>query len=265
MHDVAPHSWRGDDDPSFAKLVSGKTVAIVGPARTILGKNQGAHIDAHDLVVRFNDTFDLPSRRELTGDIGTRTDILYCNQVVLRKHILERDRARQEGLLALCDDAGVKWIVCTNNSLSFSGTEPAKGCDRRDVRVIAETEAWLRRGASTARLRVVCTASALLAGWLEGNWGRTGLIGIVDLLTFDTQRLFICGMTFYHGGGHLHAAPDAELHPLKNRDGTWARSPDGVGHDSYRELEVMKVLARCFRGRLETDAALAALISPQSP
>src|SRR5262245_35241333 len=114
MHDVAPHRWRGDVDPSFAKLVSGRTVAIVGPARTMLGKNQGAHIDAHDLVVRFNDTFDLPSRRELTADIGTRTDILYCNQVVLT-HV---------GARAL-SYPGLQAIVCTNNSLSFAlASEP---------------------------------------------------------------------------------------------------------------------------------------------
>jgi hypothetical protein len=67
-------------------------------------------------------------------------------------------------------------------------------------------------------------------------------------------------MTFYHGGGHLLAPPSAEMHPLKNRDGSRAESVDGVGHDSYRELEVMKTLVRCFARTIELDSTLDSLI-----
>jgi hypothetical protein len=233
MHDVAPHSWRGDVDPWFAKLVSGKTVAIVGPARTLLGKTHGAHIDAHDLVVRFNDTYDLPSRRELTGDIGTRTDILYCNQVVLK----------EVGARALVYP-GLQAIVCTNNSLSFTlASEPS-----------------LARRTPPPTIRVVHAASATLSKWLRGNWARTGMIGILDVLSFNPRRVFITGMTFYHGGGHLLAPESRELHPQQNRDGSSSVSPTGQGHDSFLELEIMKALAREYATLLELDETLAALL-----
>ena len=237
MHDVAPHTWRGDIDPAFAKLVSGKSVAIVGPARTIFGLQQGAHIDAHDLVVRFNDTFDLPLRRELAADIGTRTDILYCNQVILK----------QLGASALAYP-GLQAIVCTNNSLSFTlASEPS-----------------LARHTPPPLVRVVQAASATLSAWLGGNWARTGMIGILDALSFGPRALFITGMTFYHGGGHVLAPETRELHPQKNRDGSSSISPSGQGHDSYLELEIMKALASEYSQVIEVDEALASLLGRRS-
>jgi Glycosyltransferase family 29 (sialyltransferase) len=239
-----------DIDPAYSRLVSGKTVAVVGPARTLVGASRGQHIDSHDLVVRFNDTFDLPSRPELVADIGSRTDILYCNQVILRRALA----------------GGVMWdrlayLVCTNNSLSYSADgSPEPSCDHQDRPVIARLAAELARQGSTTRWRVVRTASEQLSHWLDGNWPRTGLVGIVDLLAFEPRRLFVTGMTFYHGGGHLLLPASHELHPLKNRDGSWARSPSGVGHDSYREIEVMRRLAQEHRGVLEVDDALQALL-----
>jgi hypothetical protein len=217
--------WNGDDDPRYARLVGGKTVAVVGFARTMLGQGRGPYIDGHDLVVRFNDAFVLPRTPELAADIGTRTDILYCNQVILR-------RARAAGF----DGAGLEYVVCTNNSLSFT--------------VDADTP-------SATRFRVVHAASEMLSRWLQGNWARTGLVGILDLLSFDVRRLFITGMTFYHGGGHLLMPESQEMHPRKNRDGTWAQSSSGQGHDSYLELDVMRRLAQEFSGVLETDEALS--------
>src|SRR5215510_102879 len=127
-----------DTDPSFSRLVSGKTIAVVGPARTLIGKRHGRHVDSHDLVVRFNDAGDLPSRPDLVPDIGSRTDILYCNQVILRR--------------ALADGAswnGLAFVVCTNNSLSFTADgRPEPTCDRQDRDVIPRLAAALARQGS---------------------------------------------------------------------------------------------------------------------
>jgi hypothetical protein len=239
-----------DIDPAYSNLVSGKRVAVVGPARTLIGKRQGQHIDSHDLVVRFNDTFGLPSRPELVADIGSRTDVLYCNQVILR-----------HALASGVSWKGLAYVICTNNSLSFTiAGRPEPTCDRQDRRVIARFADELTRQKSTTRWRVVRAASEELSRRLHGQWPRTGLVGIVDLLSFGVRRLFITGMTFYHGGGHLLMPESHELHPRHNRDGTWAQSPSGLGHDSYLELEVMKALAQEYSGVLEVDDTLAALI-----
>jgi len=247
---------------AYGDFVRNRRIAVVGPARTLLDRRLGASIDDHDLIVRFNDAFDLfPIPPKLAEDIGARTDVLYCNQVVLRK-ILERDRADRERLLAHLHD--IRYIACTNNSLSFTGDgEPTPQCGSEDAHVIDSVDAWLREGGARTRLRVVSAASAILARWLDGNWARTGLVGVFDLLTFDPASVFVCGMTFYHGGGHLLAAPSAEMHPLRNRDGSLAQSASGRGHDSYRELDIARVLARVFRQTLTVDSDLAALIDHQ--
>ena len=59
----------------FYNYVSGKTVALVGPAKSILGTGKGYVIDKFDLVVRLNKSLPLPDA--LKEDIGTRTDIIY--------------------------------------------------------------------------------------------------------------------------------------------------------------------------------------------
>jgi Glycosyltransferase family 29 (sialyltransferase) len=231
---IREHRWPGDADPAFAAFVEHKRVALVGPARTVLGKRRGAVIEGCDVVVRLNDALDLsPFPPDLAADLGSRTDVLYCNPVVLK--------ALATTPAATLATAGVQYVVCTNNSLNF----------RRDA----------APHPAVGHFRVVHAASAALSRWLDGNWGRTGTIAILDLLTFGARRLFITGMTFFHGGGHLLAPADAQLHPLKNRDGTWTRGADGRGHDSFQELEIMRLLMEEFGDAIEVDEELAALIA----
>ena len=56
---------------AFADLVRGKTIAVVGNGPGCLGRGLGTEIDAHDLVVRFN---NFPGDLHAT-DYGHRTDI----------------------------------------------------------------------------------------------------------------------------------------------------------------------------------------------
>lgn len=56
-------------DPIKCEL-RGKSVAIVGNSEKILTKNQGAEIDRHDIVIRFNKGFP-------RAEIGLKTDILF--------------------------------------------------------------------------------------------------------------------------------------------------------------------------------------------
>jgi hypothetical protein len=55
----------------FKKTFEGKTIAVVGNGPSELGKNKGAEIDGHDIVVRFNNY-------QTTGfeeDYGSKTDV----------------------------------------------------------------------------------------------------------------------------------------------------------------------------------------------
>ena len=59
----------------FKNFVSNKTIAIVGPAESIMGTGKGKLIDKFDIVVRLNKSLPLP--KDLADDIGTKTTILY--------------------------------------------------------------------------------------------------------------------------------------------------------------------------------------------
>lgn len=73
-------------EKKFSEMIVGKTVAVVGPSRSIIGDKKGEYIDSHDLVVRFNYMFPVTT---FTEDLGTRTDILY--HCFCRRNIQEYD------------------------------------------------------------------------------------------------------------------------------------------------------------------------------
>ena len=250
-----------DDDRDFADLVMGRRIAVVGPARTLIGRNRGDWINSHDLIVRFNEAFTYLKRSEaLPADLGSRTDVLYCNQVVLRKNILDGISAKRH-FITFANKSNLKYAVCTNNSLSYDneGT-PSVRCEKKDMDVPKRFARFLGNKVPGAKLRVVTTASALIMKWLNGNWGRTGFVALVDLLGHRPAHLSIAGMTFYHGGGHL-AAKGLDLHPRSNRDGTSSTSPEGLGHDSHIELEIFRRMTKIFRPMLEIDQDLIGVLN----
>jgi hypothetical protein len=259
LSDLRAGSLKLDPDQEFARLLDNKSVAVVGPARTLIGKKQGRFIDSHDIVVRFNDVFEhLPFVHDLAEDIGTKADVLYCNQVILRNNILKEKTISRKQFARICDDVGIKYIVCTNNSLNYTMTgEPSPACEKPYRNLVFDFEEFLNVHGMKTKFRLIYAASKLLNKWLQGNFGRTGFIAIVDLLGFNISRLYITGMTFYHGGGHLFSSNSVELHPLKNRDGSWARDDAGLGHNSYLELGLMRMLIRTFGRKITVNEDLS--------
>ncbi len=248
-----------DGAADFNRFVAGRRVVVVGPARTLLGQGRGAEIDGYDVVVRLNQACGAPEPAA-PADVGARTDICYANQVVLRQELLA-DAARRERFLYGCAHAGVRFVVCTNNSLSFEPTGPPRAwCPAIDRRVLPDVAARLRLGGEGARLRVVYSASWFLHRWLDGHWARTGFVALFDLLMADPALLHVAGMTFYHGGGHVLAPAHAELSPRGNRDGSSSIATSGRGHDSTLELEAMRWLRRCFARQVTVDDELERLL-----
>jgi hypothetical protein len=58
-------------------IVANKTIAMIGPAQYLENIEQGAKIDACDIIIRFNASISIPS--EMTNKIGSRTDIWIYN------------------------------------------------------------------------------------------------------------------------------------------------------------------------------------------
>jgi hypothetical protein len=253
-----------DPDGSFrfASFVRGKRVAVVGPARTLLGSGSGDEIDRRDLVVRFNEAFEhVPIPGNWRGDVGQRCDVVYVNQVLLRQRLLERSAAERARIVRVAAEAGLRYLVCTNNSLGYRPDgRPAQACPGGDRTVPVRIARLLEASAPGVRLRMAHSASERAAGLLDGCYGRTGFIAILDLIGGGVSELFVTGMTFFHGGGHL-LAPDAPpLRPDGNRDGSSSRDSNGRGHDSRRELEVFRAVVRAHPSTLRVDDALAKLL-----
>lgn len=69
-------------------LVSGRHVAIVGRAGSIVGTGNGPAIDAADVVIRIN--WLLPTLPEHTPDMGERTDLVYtCSRCRTARKLAE--------------------------------------------------------------------------------------------------------------------------------------------------------------------------------
>ncbi len=232
-------------------------MAVVGPAETLLKTRRGKMIDAHDLVVRFNTAIQyMPFSKRLVSDIGTRTDILYCNNEVFIERILHQKNISHRRFKEVCERAGIKYLVATNNDFTFPPAgRPTPVCWHEAL----VFSSFLRQQGVRAGFRMLSETSALARRLLEGYVGRTGFLAILDLLSYDLSRLSILGMTFYHRGGHLFLDYTGELHPMKDHLG---REPQGQvkGHNSYLELGVMRKLSAIYGPRLELDEPLRALL-----
>lgn len=85
-----------DAEKGYARYMSGKRVAIVGPADT--GRKNGAEIDAYDVVVRFNHFDGAEYRPE---KFGSRTDVSYYTDPAFKKVVLKTE-SKLDGLSFAC-------------------------------------------------------------------------------------------------------------------------------------------------------------------
>jgi hypothetical protein len=257
VNDIEAEMSQLDFDPDYARLLEGKDVVVVGPAETMLGTGQGRVIDSFDVVVRFNTAIEyMPFTEELVRDVGARTDVLYCNSEVLIDRIIGQQGLARASFLRACEGAGIKYFVGTNNDFTHVET------DGRLPKGEAELDAFrkfVEEQGARARCRMLFSTPAVVRRWLGGYIGRTGFIGIIDLLRYRIRRLHVTGMTFYHRGGHLFIKNCVgELDPLRNHLGILPEHM--LGHNSYLELRIMQTLGDCFGQRLQLDEHVRRLL-----
>lgn len=80
-----------DGERDYAEYLSGKRVAVVGPADT--GRKNGAEIDEYDVVVRFNH-FD--GAKYQPDKFGTKTDVSYYTDPAFKKVVLNTGSKLQD-------------------------------------------------------------------------------------------------------------------------------------------------------------------------
>ena len=165
--------------------LTGKEVAIVGPAAYMIGSGLGNKIDDHDVVVRLNRGVE--SITDYSSDIGFRTDILYS---CLIEKPGNAGSYEPENLIS---DYNIKAVVAPPHSdfRGFAGsTRLHELVDRNKA----------RRLSSLVPLRIVDHKfhnQLALAVQCKPN---TGFMAIYDLLRFDISKLSVYGFSFYLDG-----------------------------------------------------------------
>ena len=159
---------------NFNRLVTGKTIALVGPSKSILGRNQGKYIDSFDLVVRLNKSLPVPVKRR--NDIGNKTEIIY-NSLNTSDYPGENNINPgfflRHGIQYICSPYPLKHPF-KNDIMNFMinnrGLIPFRYID---LSLFQKMENIMR------------------------TRPYTGTCAIVDLLKFNIKKLFITGLDFY--------------------------------------------------------------------
>lgn len=159
----------------YSDFLKNKTVALVGPAESIIGTGKGDIIDKFDIVVRLNKSLPLP--KDMKNDIGTKTSILYNSLNVsdfpgqnkfsnrfLKEHQIQFLSCPYPVEIELFRNDILNYIKRNNFGIPF------KTMDLNSYKS-------LERSIQTRPF--------------------TGTCAIVDLLSYDLKLLYITGLDFY--------------------------------------------------------------------
>ena len=159
---------------NFDRMVYGKNIALVGPSKSAIGRNQGAYIDTADLIVRLNKSLPIPKKRY--HDIGSRTDIIY-NSLNTSDYPGE-NTIHPEFFL----NNGVKY-VCS----PYPNIYPFKN----------DITQFMLANRGTVPFRYIDLGLYQKMENIMKTRPYTGTCAILDLLKFNINKLFITGLDFY--------------------------------------------------------------------
>jgi hypothetical protein len=161
---------------NYDEYLKGKSIALVGPAPTVLEVDNNIDIiNSCDVIVRLNRA--LPIHKDLVGKVGSRTNVLY--------NCLDEDPESGGYLHIPYLAQEVDWVI---------GAYPSKPPFRQNINKFQSRNSG----------RVNFTAFDLdYYEHLEESMGtrpNTGILTMLDLLTRDIKSLYITGFTFFKGG-----------------------------------------------------------------
>ena len=160
-----------EKDPELEKLISGKRLAFIGPAPSLSGLGLGEMIDSYDLVVRINTAYHMPE--ELWEDYGKRTDILINCLNFNKIRALQENMDFTESVKYLIQPQLSMWDI------------------RKGEKIIHE---W------SVPFHNVCDGYLFKINKEIGTTTNTGLLGVITLLNYDIEELYIGGFTFFDMG-----------------------------------------------------------------
>lgn len=218
MHLLTPHA--------FGELFCfAESAAVVGSASSILRMNNGAMIDACDLVVRFNRA---TTSTDLAAQIGTRTDLL-CVTVENLVHFAENPAQLP---------AGIRCLLCFTSPDSVR-RRGIVAPDHLDLPV----PVFATFGPDPYRIQS-----------RVGGRSRPMTTGTYSLFTLtralSLRKLFVTGFTMFGAGG---GSADKYFND--------PQSNDGLYHDLDSEARVFADVLYGFTGELEMTDEVAEVVA----
>ena len=225
-----------ENEKAYSQYISGKSVAIVGPAASLIGENNGEKIDSHDIIVRINNDFPLSSK--LSKDIGSRTDVLY--------HVSgPAKRAKEIACQTGCDAVelldGIQWCV----------TRAAIAKKKEKIKRFMKSNSVIFRLKHENKIKVIEISrfGAEIQKELSNTQPYTGVLAVCHLLNFKLKLLSVYGFDFYRSGYH----PDYFLPStvkwddikkiMIRTDGTILKTPK-IPHDNIIQIKYLIELAK---------------------
>lgn len=176
---MAQYNGQIERDAPLTSYLTDKSIALVGPAASLLGRKQGSFIDGFDIVIRLNLACPVPS--ELHADIGSRTDILY--HVLFNNRMIHTlKRAHTPAEIRSWKEDGVRFIV-TRQMGSSDRLPSFKRALGDQIPLVVMPDGYVDKLRSKVRVLP-----------------STGVIAIAHLLDHPIRSLFVTGFDFYQTG-----------------------------------------------------------------
>ena len=192
----------------FKKFVENKTVAIVGPAKSIIGTGKGETIDKFDIVIRLNKALPLPMN--ISKDIGTKTTIIYNSLNVSDypgQNILDTNLYKQYG---------VKFVCC---SYPYNGV------------FVNDINNYINRYQFDIPFRCIEHGKYYAFENKIKTRPYTGTSAIMDILSYKVKALYITGIDFYNTPYY------AQYRNISEKRLSGLRS-NGI-HNAYSQMEYL--------------------------
>ena len=180
-------------DENFSNLVSGKRVAYVGPSPHIMGSGLGSVIDSYDLVIRINETIPDPV------DYGSRTDILVhnlnnCYGPILGEFLKEEENRK-----------GIKYIVVGENCKIKEGETnwrmPDTEANYKQYVSQYDIPLYIIDPVLRGNIANEIKGKAYVENGVHSNSSfNNGYAGLLMILNYPVQEIFITGLNFYNYG-----------------------------------------------------------------
>jgi len=239
-------------DSDFATFVSGKSIALVGPSSSTIGKDYGKKIDNFDIVARVK-SFNYPD--DMKGDLGSRTEILYTTNPLDRADLKDFSEYPHPATGKLTyhyekydnfkQYEGITFVVSTYPQDEWFSN-----------RYVGDFDKLRKSGITQSRF---VNSKSYFEARNSTNRPNSGFSAIIDILSFNIKSLHIFGLDFHrvmYRGGYQNSLYS---HETIKTDTSCSDGPDTHQPDLQYQYFKQKIWKKDVR--VNVDDALSEFLS----